>query len=120
VCPAIKHLRAHGREIVPCFCQHCYFQGEAMAAAAGLTLRLTGGNGACRQTVFRRASPHPHPAPLPSDGREREWNPHPDPLPSDGRERRQNPHPSPLPSDGRGRPAAPPQELAAIREVEPC
>jgi len=27
VCPAIKHLRQHGREIVPEFCQHCYFQG---------------------------------------------------------------------------------------------
>lgn len=53
VCPAIKHLRAHGREIVPCFCQHCYFIGEAMAAPAGLTVRLEGGNGSCRQTFFR-------------------------------------------------------------------
>src|SRR5437762_94451 len=35
VCPAIQHLRAHGREIVPCFCQHCYFISEAMAAPAG-------------------------------------------------------------------------------------
>ncbi|MBI5395225.1 MAG: hypothetical protein HZA91_08025 [Verrucomicrobia bacterium] len=53
-CPAIKHLRAHGREIVPCFCQHCYFIGEAMAAPAGLTVRVEGGNGSCRQTFLRR------------------------------------------------------------------
>jgi len=49
-CPAIKHLRAHQREIVPSFCQHCYFVSEAMAAPAGLTVRIEGGNGTCRQT----------------------------------------------------------------------
>ena len=54
VCPAIKHLRAQGREIVPCFCQHCYFISEAMAAPAGLTVRIEGGNGACRQTFLHR------------------------------------------------------------------
>ena len=54
VCPAIQHLRAHGREIVPCFCQHCYFIGEAMAAPAGFTVRVEGGNGSCRQTFRRR------------------------------------------------------------------
>jgi hypothetical protein len=48
-CPAIKHLRKHQREIVPCFCQHCYFISEAMAAPAGLTVRVEGGNGSCRQ-----------------------------------------------------------------------
>ena len=31
VCPAIKHLRAHARAIVPCFCQHCYYVSEAAA-----------------------------------------------------------------------------------------
>jgi len=51
-CPAIKHLRAHGREVVPCFCQQCYFVGEAMANAAGLTMRVEGGNGACLQTYM--------------------------------------------------------------------
>ncbi len=56
VCPAIKHLREHGREIVPCFCQHCYFISEAMAAPAGLTVRIKGGNGACRQKFFPRAA----------------------------------------------------------------
>jgi hypothetical protein len=54
VCPAFKHLRAHGRNIVPCFCQHCYFVSEAMAAPAGLTVRVEGGNGACRQTFLPR------------------------------------------------------------------
>jgi hypothetical protein len=60
VCPAIKHLRAHQREIVPCFCQHCYYVSEAAAAPAGLTVRVEGGNGACRQTfVARQAEPPP-------------------------------------------------------------
>ncbi|MEZ0389189.1 MAG: hypothetical protein ACAI34_19085 [Verrucomicrobium sp.] len=48
-CPAIAHLRTHQREIVSCFCQHCYFVSEAMAAPAGFTVRVTGGNGACVQ-----------------------------------------------------------------------
>ena len=56
VCPAIQHLRTHGREIVPCFCQHCHFIGEAMAAPAGLTVRVEGGNGSCRQVFLRRDS----------------------------------------------------------------
>lgn len=54
VCPAIAHLRKGGREIVPCFCQHCYFIGEAMAAPAGLTVRIEGGNGSCQQRFLRR------------------------------------------------------------------
>ena len=54
VCPAFKHLRAHGRDIVPCFCQHCYYVSEAAAAPAGLTVRIEGGNGACRQTFLPR------------------------------------------------------------------
>jgi len=54
VCPAFKHLRAHGREIVPCFCQQCYFLNEAIAAPAGLTVRVEGGNGTCRQTFLLR------------------------------------------------------------------
>lgn len=56
VCPALRHLRAHHREVVPCFCQHCYFVSEAMAAPAGLTVRVTGGNGSCRQDFLRRDS----------------------------------------------------------------
>jgi hypothetical protein len=58
-CPAIRHLRANSREIVPCFCQHCYFLGEAMAIPAGLTARVEGGNGSCRQTFARRESNPP-------------------------------------------------------------
>jgi hypothetical protein len=54
VCPAIRHLREHGREIVPCFCQHCYFVSEAIARPAGFTVRVEGGNGSCRQTFLRR------------------------------------------------------------------
>ena len=53
VCPAIKHLREHGREITPCFCQHCYFINEAIAGPAGFTARVTGGNGSCRQSFHR-------------------------------------------------------------------
>lgn len=53
-CPAIAHLRKHKREILPCFCQHCYYMGEATAAPAGLTVRIEGGNGSCRQTFHRR------------------------------------------------------------------
>jgi hypothetical protein len=54
VCPAIHHLRKHQREIVPCFCQHCYYVSEAMAEPAGMTVRIEGGNGSCRQTFLRR------------------------------------------------------------------
>ena len=52
-CPAIKHLRDHGREIVPCFCQHCHFVSEAIAEPAGFTVRVTGGNGSCVQRFFK-------------------------------------------------------------------
>jgi len=55
-CPAIHHLRTHGREIVPCFCQHCYFVGEAMSRRAGMTLRVFGGNGACQQHFYAAAT----------------------------------------------------------------
>ena len=54
VCPAIKQLRDHRREIVPCFCQHCHFVSEAIAAPAGLAVRVSGGNGACVQRFIRR------------------------------------------------------------------
>ncbi len=62
VCPAIRHLRAHGRDILPCFCQHCYYISEAIATPADLTVHITGGNGSCRQ-VFR----HRHAALPPQD-----------------------------------------------------
>jgi hypothetical protein len=52
-CPAIKHLRAGGREIVREYCQHCYHLGAARAEAAGLAMRLSGGNGTCLHTFAR-------------------------------------------------------------------
>jgi hypothetical protein len=55
-CPAIKHLRDNQREILPSFCQHCYFVSEAMAEKAGLTVRVEGGNGSCRQCFFPRSA----------------------------------------------------------------
>jgi hypothetical protein len=53
-CPAIRHLRAQGREIVPFFCQQCYFVSEAMAGPAGFTVRVNGGNGNCEQRFTKR------------------------------------------------------------------
>ncbi len=49
VCPAIKHLRDNGRDIVPYFCEHCDHTCGALAEAAGYTFTRSGGMGACRQ-----------------------------------------------------------------------
>jgi hypothetical protein len=43
-------LRNAGRTIVPEYCQHCYFLGDARAKEAGFTMRLEGGNGTCVHT----------------------------------------------------------------------
>ena len=56
VCPALKLLRTRG-DILPCFCQHCYFINEAVAAPAGFSARVVGGNGSCRQTFHRLPVP---------------------------------------------------------------
>lgn len=58
-CPAIAHLRGHGREIVPSYCQHCFYLGEARAAAAGLAFRLEGGDGACLHRYTREGAALP-------------------------------------------------------------
>lgn len=58
-CPAIKHLRASGRDVMPEFCQHCGVMGGAAAAEAGLSLRVVGGNGSCVQTVVARGTAEP-------------------------------------------------------------
>jgi hypothetical protein len=50
VCPAIKHLRDSGREIVPYFCEHCDHTCGSMAEAAGYRFSRSGGMGSCRQT----------------------------------------------------------------------
>lgn len=55
-CPAIRHLRAQGREIVPFFCQHCHFVSEAVAIPAGLTVRVSGGNGSCMQRFVKQSA----------------------------------------------------------------
>jgi hypothetical protein len=49
VCPAIKHLRDCGRDIVPYFCEHCDHVCGAMAESAGLRFERTGGMGSCVQ-----------------------------------------------------------------------
>lgn len=54
VCPAIKHLRDQGRDIVPYFCEHCDHVCGAMAESAGFVFQRSGGQGSCRQ-VFRLA-----------------------------------------------------------------
>ena len=53
VCPAIKHLRVQGREIVPCFCQHCHYVNAAIGAPAGIAVEVEGGNGSCVQRFTR-------------------------------------------------------------------
>ena len=55
-CPAILHLKKHSREIVPEFCQHCYFVSNSLAACAGLEARVAGGAGSCVQTFGTTAS----------------------------------------------------------------
>jgi len=46
-CPAIAHLKASGRELLPCFCEHCYYLNQARAETAGLSMTVEGGNGRC-------------------------------------------------------------------------
>ena len=59
VCPAIRQLRAGNREIVREYCRHCHILGEARAAAAGLQMRLSGGDGACVHTYATPAAALP-------------------------------------------------------------
>ena len=72
VCPAIKHLRDHGRDIVPYFCEHCDHICGVLAEEAGLRFERTGGMGACRQR-FVQANAEPSG----SDGPPRESPPGP-------------------------------------------
>jgi hypothetical protein len=57
VCPAIKHLRDHGRDIVPYYCEHCDHICAAMAEESGYAFERTGGMGECRQRFTRLPSP---------------------------------------------------------------
>lgn len=56
VCPAIKHLRESGREIVPYFCEHCDHTCGAMAERAGFAFVRSGGMGSCRQSFYPTSS----------------------------------------------------------------
>jgi hypothetical protein len=56
VCPAIKHLRDQGRDIVPYFCEHCDHICGVMAEQSGYVFQREGGSGACRQR-FTQCSP---------------------------------------------------------------
>lgn len=49
VCPAIRHLHEHGREIMPLYCQHCTVVSQTMCEPAGIAVEVTGGGGTCRQ-----------------------------------------------------------------------
>ncbi|HVT30117.1 MAG TPA: hypothetical protein VHE81_19040 [Lacipirellulaceae bacterium] len=57
VCPAIKHLRESGREVVPYFCEHCDHTCGSMAELAGYAFARAGGMGSCHQS-FHRATIH--------------------------------------------------------------
>jgi hypothetical protein len=56
VCPAIKHLRDCGREIVPYYCEHCDHVCGAMAEAAGYVFERQGGMGSCQQQFIASGS----------------------------------------------------------------
>jgi hypothetical protein len=51
-CPAIHHLRRHGREVMPLYCRHCFHVSSVIARKAGLGFQLQGGDGRCLQTFY--------------------------------------------------------------------
>lgn len=57
VCPALQHLRAHGREVMPLYCRHCQVVSQAMCDGAGIAVEVCGGGGSCRQTFRKAATP---------------------------------------------------------------
>lgn len=57
VCPAIKHLRDHGRDVVPYYCEHCDHTCGVLAAEAGYTFTRNGGMGSCRQLFVLKPVP---------------------------------------------------------------
>lgn len=56
-CPALKHLHADGRKIMPLYCQHCQVVSQAMCEGANLEVEVTGGGGSCRQVFRKRGTP---------------------------------------------------------------
>ena len=55
-CPAILHLKSHGREITPVYCEHCTHVSKGMCDPAGVVVRVEGGGGSCAQ-YFTAAAP---------------------------------------------------------------
>ena len=53
-CPAIRHLKANGREVMGLYCEHCLVINSEMADGAGLEFRMSGGDGACRQVFANK------------------------------------------------------------------
>ena len=53
-CPAIKHLKANKREIMPLYCQHCDVINRELAKNAHLEFHMSGGDGSCRQVFSRK------------------------------------------------------------------
>jgi hypothetical protein len=49
VCPAIRHLREHDRDIMPLYCDHCTVVSQAMCEGAGIEVSVEGGGGSCVQ-----------------------------------------------------------------------
>ena len=56
-CPAIKWLAQAGREIVPYYCEHCYYVSTAIAEQAGMRFSMTGGGGTCHQVFSLKGDP---------------------------------------------------------------
>ena len=56
VCPAIKHLRDRGRDIVPYYCEHCDHICAVMAEQSGYAFERSGGMGACQQRFIPLAA----------------------------------------------------------------
>lgn len=55
-CPAISHLRHCQREIMPDFCEHCYWVSSAIGRSSDISVVVKGGDGACVQEFFRSGS----------------------------------------------------------------
>ena len=54
VCPAILHLKTHGREIMPAYCDHCTHVSRGMCEPAGVEVEVEGGGGSCVQRFRQR------------------------------------------------------------------
>jgi hypothetical protein len=55
-CPAIKHLRAGGRDIMPLYCDHCTHVSRGFCDPAGYEVEVEGGMGSCRQTFTKKGA----------------------------------------------------------------